>query len=255
MASGAVLRIGGGHEVPIDTPDATTLLERVEAKIAAGESFAVATINLDHVVKLQRDPGFRAAYAAQTFVVADGNPIVWTCKLAGTPVSLTPGSELVEPLCALAARMGVPVGLLGSTQEVLDQAAETLELRHPGLKVVARISPPFGFEPESAQADACLDALAASGARLCLLALGAPKQERLAARGVARVPATGFVSVGAGVDFIAGAQVRAPAWVRRIAMEWLWRMLSNPGRLAKRYAQCAAVLPGLFLRAAAAKKG
>ena len=77
------------------------------------------------------------------------------------------------------------------------------------------------------------------------LALGAPKQEILAARGLTLQPALGFVSIGAGLDFIAGAQTRAPLWVRRIAMEWAWRMASHPRRLARRYLDCAAILPGL----------
>ena len=55
----------------------------------------------------------------------------------------------------------------------------------------------------------------------------------------------GFVSIGAGLDFLAGSQTRAPAWVRAIAMEWLWRMLANPRRLALRYLRCALILPGL----------
>ena len=103
----------------------------------------------------------------------------------------------------------------------------------------------FGFDPEGPAATACLDELAASGARLCLLALGAPKQEILAIRGAERLPGCGFVSVGAGLDFIAGHQSRAPVWVRRMALEWAWRLATNPRRLARRYLDCALVLPGL----------
>jgi N-acetylglucosaminyldiphosphoundecaprenol N-acetyl-beta-D-mannosaminyltransferase len=145
----------------------------------------------------------------------------------------------------LAARLGTPLAFLGSTETVLAAAAERLQADHPGLKVGARLAPPYGFDPESAAADQMLDAVAASGARICLLALGAPKQELLAARGIRRHPQLGFLSIGAGLDFIAGHQTRAPVWVRRIAMEWLWRMLSNPRRLARRYLECALVLPSL----------
>jgi exopolysaccharide biosynthesis WecB/TagA/CpsF family protein len=99
-----------------------------------------------------------------------------------------------------------------------------------------------------------LDELAASGARVCFLALGAPKQEILAARGFARHPGLGFVSIGAGLDFIAGHQTRAPVWVRRIAAEWLWRMLGNPRRLARRYLECIAILPSLTRRAIASRQ-
>lgn len=239
----------GMGRVAITTPDRATLLADIETHLASRQGFALATLNLDHLVKLNQDPAFLAAYLAQSHVVADGNPVVWLQRLAGQPVELIPGSELITPLCAIAARLGVPVGLLGSTQAVLDLAAQRLTFAHPGLTVVARLAPPLGFDPAGAQGEAALHALAAVGARLCFLALGAPKQEILAARGRVVLPEAGFVSIGAGLDFIAGAQVRAPVWVRKIAMEWAWRLMSNPGRLGRRYLNCALILPGLTLQA------
>ena len=232
------------HRIAVNMPDRTALLAEVGRRLAAGQGFALATINLDHLVKLRRDPVFAAAYAAQDLVVADGNPVVWLSRLARRPVALVPGSELVVPLARQAAQAGVAVALVGSTAPALAAAATALQAQVPGLRVAACIAPPMGFDPDSPQAGALLDELGASGARLVFLALGAPKQERLAARGRVALPQTGFASVGAGLDFLAGTQVRAPVWVRRIAMEWLWRMLSNPRRLARRYAECALILPG-----------
>ncbi|HEY6918052.1 MAG TPA: WecB/TagA/CpsF family glycosyltransferase, partial [Tabrizicola sp.] len=155
---------------------------------------------------------------------------------------------------ALAARLDTPLAFLGSTAPVLEAAAVALKAANPGLRVAACLAPPYGFDPESATADAMLDEIAASGARLCLLALGAPKQELLAARGLQRHPQLGFLSIGAGLDFIAGHQTRAPVWVRKIAMEWLWRMLLSPRRLARRYLDCALVLPGLAGTAVKARR-
>jgi N-acetylglucosaminyldiphosphoundecaprenol N-acetyl-beta-D-mannosaminyltransferase len=229
------------------------LLADLDAAFAKGRGFAVATLNLDHLVKMARDPGFADAYRAQTHVVADGNPVVWLRVLMRRPVDLVPGSELITPLSALAAARRVPVALYGSNQATLDLAADRLMADHPGLTVAARIAPSFGFDPMGPVAEADLARLAASGARLVFLALGAPKQEILAARGLALQPALGFVSIGAGLDFIAGTQVRAPLWVRRIAMEWLWRMASHPRRLARRYWDCALILPGLARAAWAAR--
>ena len=235
--------------VLITTPTRTALLAQIEAMLAARQGFALATLNLDHLVKLRRDPAFRAAYAAQTHVVADGNPVVWLQRLAGRPVELVPGSELIMPLVAMAARLGVPVALLGSTAETLALTSARLLADHPGLTISACIAPPQGFDPASPAGEATLTQLAATGARLCFLALGAPKQEVLAARGHALLPQTGFVSIGAGLDFIAGTQKRAPLWVRRIAMEWLWRMTLSPRRLSRRYLDCALILPSLALSA------
>jgi N-acetylglucosaminyldiphosphoundecaprenol N-acetyl-beta-D-mannosaminyltransferase len=239
--------------VAITTPTRPALLAEVEALLIARKGFALATLNLDHLVKLGRDPAFRAAYAAQSHVVADGNPVVWLQRLAGRPVDLVPGSELITPLVAMAARLGVPVALLGSTAETLALTSARLLADHPGLTIAACIAPPQSFDPAGPAGEATLTKLATTGARLCLVALGAPKQEILAARGQVLLPQTGFVSIGAGLDFIAGTQKRAPLWVRRIAMEWLWRTALSPRRLARRYLDCALILPGLALNAWAAR--
>ncbi len=231
-----------------------TLMEEIEGALQARTGFALATLNLDHIVKLQRDPDFRAAYLAQTHVVADGNPIVWLSRQAGRAVELIPGSELVVPLAQMAARLRVPVAFLGSTTQTLDAADQALQAQCPGLEIVCKIAPPYGFDPDGEAAEAALAKIANSGAGLCFLALGAPKQERLAARGRALAPQCGFVSIGAGLDFIAGTQKRAPLWVRKLALEWVWRMLGNPGRLAVRYMACIAILPGLIRTARHARK-
>jgi exopolysaccharide biosynthesis WecB/TagA/CpsF family protein len=221
------------------------LMEDLRKRIACGQGFGVATMNLDHAVKLRRDSAFRRAYAAQTHVTADGRPIVWLSQLAGRPVGLVTGSDLVEPLVGLCAGLGAPVAILGSTHAALGEAAQRLQSRYPGLEIAALLSPPMDFDPEDTAADELIGELFRSGARVCLLALGAPKQEIFAARALQALPGTGFVSVGAGVDFVAGTQTRAPRLVQAVALEWLWRLSGNPRRLFRRYASCAAILPGL----------
>lgn len=238
-----------GGPLRITHPERAALLAEIETRLRAGTGFTLATLNLDHLVKLRRDRAFLAAYRAHSHVVADGNPVIWLSRLAGRRIELIPGSELITPLAAIAARCAVPVALLGSTPETLAAAAAALETAHPGLEVRGRISPAFGFDPEGPEAEAAIEELRASGAGLCFLALGAPKQEILAVRAARALPGCGFVSIGAGLDFIAGSQVRAPAWVRAAAMEWAWRMLGNPRRLGLRYASCFAILPGLGLGA------
>ncbi len=238
----------------VNVPTRAALLAQIADHLDAGKGFAIATLNLDHIVKLRNHAEFRQAYRAHTHVVADGNPIVWLSRLAGySDVRLVPGSELIEPLASLAVSKKASVAFLGSTEQVLLRAAVRLATHHSGLQVTACLSPEFGFDPHSAAADAMLDSLAASGARICFLALGAPKQEILAARGLLRHPHLGFVSIGAGLDFIAGHQTRAPVWVRKIAMEWLWRLLTNPRRLARRYLDCLVILPRLTYSALVAR--
>ena len=160
-----------------------------------------------------------------------------------------PGSDLVLPLVAAATQAGRPVAILGTTETALAAATARIAAMVPGVTFGPCIAPPQGFDPEGPAARAMLAQVAASGPCLCLLALGAPKQERLAALGRQLAPQAGFASVGAGIDFLAGHQRRAPAWVRLLAMEWLWRAMSQPRRLIPRYAACAAILPGQVLQA------
>lgn len=241
--------------VTVTVPTRQALLHDLRERMRGRLGYTVATINLDHVVKLHRDPAFRTAYCGHSHVTADGNPIVWLSRLAGQPdVELVAGSDISGPVLSLAAAEGVPVALFGSTDAALAAAAAALVERDPSLNIVARISPPFGFDPEGPEADRCIAQLAGSGARLVMLALGAPKQEQFAMRAASRMPEAGFLSIGASLDFFAGSQKRAPAWVRAIAMEWAWRLLGNPRRLFGRYASCFALLPRLTLRALRARR-
>ena len=239
----------GTGDILVNIATRSALETEVRNRLAGGRGFALATLNLDHLVKLADDPGFHAAYQAQDLVVADGNPIVWLSRLAQRPVDLLPGSDLVIPLARLAAQGGHPVALVGSTDESLRRAADALCAAVPGLTVACTIAPPFGFDPVGPAADAIIREVDSSGARLCFIALGAPKQELFAARGRTVAPAVGFASIGAGLDFLAGSQTRAPYWVRRLALEWLWRLLGQPGRMFKRYMHCFRILPGHVLRA------
>ncbi|MGQ0565324.1 MAG: WecB/TagA/CpsF family glycosyltransferase [Gemmobacter sp.] len=239
----------GDTMIDVNHGDRASVLAEVAARLAAGRGFALATINLDHLVKLDRDPSFRTAYAAQDLVVADGNPIVWLSRLARRPVALVPGSDLVLPLIEAAMQAGRPVVILGTTDMTLAAARDSIARHLPGVRFGPLISPPRCFDPDGPAARAMLQQIAAVGPCLCLLALGAPKQERLAAQGRRIAPQAGFASVGAGIDFLAGHQTRAPAWVRRLALEWLWRAMSQPRRLIPRYAACAAILPGQVMQA------
>lgn len=233
-------------EVRVNVPNAAWLLDRVRQALHTRRGVAVATLNLDHVAKLRREPTFRNAYSSHDLVTADGFPIVVAGRLQGLDVERTPGSDLVFPLASLAADLGCSLALVGSTRESLATAGKRLQRDNPGLEIALTVSPPFGFDPLGPGAEQIGRDLRRSGAGLCFLAFGAPKQEILAARLKALAPEVSFVSVGAALDFISGHQVRAPRLFQRLNLEWAWRLFGNPRRLAGRYAQSAAELPGLL---------
>ncbi len=253
-ARGIVYFDVGGQRIAVTHRTRDALFAAVGTRLADGTGFAVATLNLDHLVQLHESPAFVRAYAAHDIVVADGHPVVWMSRLARRPVSLVPGADLVVPVAALAADAGAPVALVGSTSDVLDRAGEAMRAAVPNLDIALTYAPPMGFEPQGQNGEAAIAAIRDSGARLVFLALGAPKQELLAARARPILPQVGFVSVGAGIDFLAGAQRRAPLWLRRLAFEWLWRAVNDPIRLGPRYLRCLAALPGLAVEAYAGRE-
>ncbi len=247
------INVQASQQVQVTVSDRADLLDDLGQYMANGRGFALATLNLDHVVKLRESQAFARAYLTHTHVTADGNPIVWLLRLAGQRVSLIPGSELIVPLTEVAVGQGVSVALVGSTEDTLALAAARLKECIPGVAVVLQLAPPMGFDPTGAEADTVVTAIGDSGAGLCFLALGAPKQEILAARAYATLPGVGFVSIGAGLDFIAGSQRRAPRLVQMLAVEWLWRLAGNPTRFATRYGACLRVLPTLAMTALRAR--
>jgi exopolysaccharide biosynthesis WecB/TagA/CpsF family protein len=233
--------------ITINVPSMDQAVSSIVKATQQGETFSVCTLNLDHVVQLQRRSDFRVAYRRARFVTADGFPIAILGRLAGTPVERTTGADLIAPLCAEAGRRQIPIYLLGSNKLTLHRTARRLIRRYPGLKVVGSYAPGKNFDPYSPEADDAIDLLRTSGARLCFLALGAPKQEIFAARCLDETDGIGFLCIGAGLDFIANTQARAPSFTQKVGLEWAWRMATNPRRLAPRYARCIGIVPRLVI--------
>lgn len=233
------------YSIDINVRSNSELFRILRERFLGKTGFALATLNLDHLTKLPTDIAFADAYNAHDLVVADGRPIVWLSQLARDPVELIPGSDLILPLSRLAQETGTKVALVGSSDEALSGASKALRHDVPGLDIALCHAPPYGFDPEGDGADAICDLLNNSGAGLCFIALGAPKQELFAAHARAKCPKIGFASIGAGLDFLSGHQIRAPQLMRRMALEWLWRLAQDPKRLIPRYAKCFAILPGL----------
>ncbi|MFN3869165.1 MAG: WecB/TagA/CpsF family glycosyltransferase [Hyphomicrobiaceae bacterium] len=252
-AGRAVRSAGNGALAHVDgwKVNIGTEAEAVAAVVGAarrGEYASLFTLNLDHLVKLRTDRAFANAYARARFVTADGAPVVHLARSQSAAITRTTGADLVLPLADAAARCNLPVYLFGSSNAVLGEAGRRLAANTDGaLSIAGSEAPPMGFDPAGAEADKALHRIAASGARICFVALGAPKQEIFAARAADLGIPVVFVCIGAALDFIAGAQVRAPGFMQRHGLEWLWRLATNPRRLATRYAHCAVLYAELAL--------
>jgi exopolysaccharide biosynthesis WecB/TagA/CpsF family protein len=233
---------------PLTTRSPAETIDAILARAQLGQSFTVNTLNLDHLVKLRRDPNFRAAYLNATIVTPDGAPIVWLARQQGAIVKRTTGADLVIPLLKEAARHQLPVYLFGTSAEVLTACTRVLRnLTGDTLNICGAVAPPQDFDVSGLAADEAIATIRATGARIVLVALGAPKQEIFAARALAANIGAGMISVGAALDFIVGAQTRAPVMFQNYGLEWAWRLATNPRRLGLRYAQCAIVLVDLVV--------
>jgi N-acetylglucosaminyldiphosphoundecaprenol N-acetyl-beta-D-mannosaminyltransferase len=213
----------------------------------------VVTPNVDHAVLFQHRIDLRAAYAEASLVLADGAPIVLASRLVNKrrPETVLPervaGSDLVPKLFATADRP-LRVFLLGAAPGVAEKAAGRIEREWPMVEVVGIYSPPMGFEKCEQESARILQAVAAAAPDLLVLGLGAPKQELWIHRHHQKLNAKVALCVGATIDFLAGEKHRSPVWMRRAGLEWAHRVMTEPRRLARRYARDAWVFPRLVLR-------
>lgn len=209
----------------------------------------LTTPNVDHIIRLQKDEEFRKIYEGASLVIADGMPLVWASKLLGKPLKgRVTGSDLFPQLCRLAAFDSKDVFFLGSMPGVAEKAAENLKKRYPGFNLAGFYSPPFGFEKDPAENQKIINLINESKAPILFVALGAPKQEKWTYRHLDAINIKAAFCVGASIDFEAGVVKRAPAWVGKIGMEWLWRLVSDPKRLWRRYLVEDTAFLGLFIK-------
>ena len=225
------IRIGN---VPIDRISFSAALDRIAALVGGTAGGAVFTPNVDHVVTAEDDQEFRAAYLAADLCLVDGQPLVWAAALLGArlPEKIS-GSDLMLPLLQRAAREGWRVYLLGGAEGVAEALSRDLPARL-GVSVCGASSRRISLR-RSAEDEQVARAIAQSGAQLVLVGLGAPKQELWIHRCRPWLGPAVCVAVGASLDFLAGRVKRAPRWVSKAGLEWLFRLLQEPGRLWRRY--------------------
>lgn len=217
--------------------DATGYAECSEAVLALGAARAggmVCVANVHMVMEAFDAPAYRRLVNSAECVTPDGMPLVWALRRQGVPgAGRVYGPDLMLEVCARAEARGAPVGLYGGTPQVLGALRERLCARFPRLEIAFAFAPPFG--PLAPDEDARItDAIEASGAQVVFVGLGCPKQERWMATHRERLSCA-LVGVGAAFDFLAGAKPQAPRWLQRRGLEWLFRLVHEPRRLARRY--------------------
>jgi exopolysaccharide biosynthesis WecB/TagA/CpsF family protein len=193
----------------------------------------VVTANVDHAIRYYHDARFRTLYSKAAYVLLDSRFLVHVVRfLKWQRLRASPGSDLTHAVFDSVLKPDDVTVVVGGTA----QQAEALRARF-GLKALHHIDPPLNFIHDAVAVETCLrDIEAASPFRFCFLAIGSPQQEiiahKLRERGVARGLA---LCVGAAINYLTGAEQRAPLWMQKLGFEWLFRLLQHPRRLAHRY--------------------
>jgi len=209
----------------------------------------VVTPNIDHVVRYQKHSGFRASCDGAALRLADGVPLVWALRLLGQPIrTRVAGSDLLPALCEMAAEEGYTIFLCGGGRGVADRAAANLAERFPGLRIAGTYTPPLMSDHEGCEAKAAVCAVNSAKPDILFVGLGSPKQELWTHRHWDRLHVTLAVCCGAALDYAAGVKARAPLWMQRTGLEWLWRLVHEPSRLWRRYLVQDAAFLSIFVR-------
>lgn len=234
--------------VRFDAVRLNDVLATAESAIDEKRSLRIVTPNTDVMRLLACSPTLRATVANADLVLADGMPLIWTSRLMGSPLpERVTGSSLAVRLLSLAERRGWTVAVCGArpglaraaVQNVLGSAASSLCLTFPD-----------AFDPQSREAEGIIEVIAQARPQVILVGLSFSKQEAFLDRLASRVSPALLLGCGMGVSYMARERQRAPAWVQGWGMEWLFRLVQEPRRLAPRYLRDAVYACRLLATAA-----
>ena len=199
-----------------------------------GESRSIYAANVHMLMEALDSPEFRAIVNNADMVTPDGMPLVWAMRRKGIKdQQRVYGPTLMLHLLAAAGSENIPVGLFGSSEEVLNRLAVRCKEQYPRLNIALQIAPPFHPLTDIEDRE-LVQQINDSGVRLLFVGLGCPKQEYWIAEHRGIITSV-MVGVGAAFDFHAGVIPQAPAWMQRAGLEWLFRLIREPRRLWKRY--------------------
>jgi len=212
-----------------------------------GVSKTVCIANVHMLIEAHRDPQFAAVLKSADLITPDGMPLVWMLRLLGrSRQERVAGPDLLIELCRTAPDANVSLFFLGSQSTILDPMRSRLEKEFPNLAIAGM--EPLPFRPMTAQEDAeIVQKLNASGAGIVLVSLGCPKQERWMAEHQNKVNMV-MIGLGGAFPVFAGIYSRPPRLVQRLGLEWFYRLVQEPKRLWKRYADTIPVFIWLAIK-------
>jgi N-acetylglucosaminyldiphosphoundecaprenol N-acetyl-beta-D-mannosaminyltransferase len=217
---------------PVNLAQTVAILEKWRAE-ERREYVCCASVH--GVMEAQRDPEIRSALSRSGLTTGDGMPLVWWCQRSGySDAGRVCGSDLLWAMCERAPQRGHRHFFYGGSPRVVETLVLRLMQRFPGLVVAGYRSPPF--RPLTQEEDAAdVEAINETRPDFVWVGLGMPKQEKWMTQHVGKIQAAALLGVGAAFDFVAETKLRAPLWMQRSGLEWLFRLMTEPRRLARRY--------------------
>ena len=214
-----------------DRIDLNIAFRRVTERWSAEPFAYVSTPNVDHLVRLRKDPHFAAVYAQSWLTICDSRVLELLARISDEPVNVATGADLTKRLFEEAILPETPITVIGTDEKCISYLKS-----HYGLKRVNWYQPPMGLRHKPEEIAKCAQFIADHPARYVFICVGSPQQEMVAAACVERGDCIGVgLCVGASLDFISGKAQRAPKWMQRHRLEWLHRLCTEPQRMWKRY--------------------
>jgi len=219
----------------IDKIDLAGAVAQIDTFVQRRTPRQVVTVNVDFLRLADEQAAFRSLINSADLSVPDGMPLLWGARLLGDPlIERVTGVELISECARLAAEKDYKIFLLGAGAGVAEQAAVVLRGRYPGVRIIGTYAPPMG--PLSADENEKMVRLVQEmQPDMLFVAFGAPRQDEWIRQNMGRLDVPVCMGVGGSFDFLAGRTRRAPLWMQRCGLEWLYRVVQEPGRLWKRY--------------------
>lgn len=231
--------------IPVQAETLDLAIDRVDKAVSSGRHLHIGVVNASKIVNMRRNPALRESVLESDVVYADGMSVVWASRILGRALpSRVTGIDLMHGILERGQSRGYRVFCLGATQEVLDKVCDEFRTMYPGVTIAGAHD---GYFSESEEEEVALQ-IARSDADILFVAITSPKKENFMARWGEVCDVKVVHGVGGSFDVVAGLVARAPEQWQRLGMEWLYRVLQEPGRLWKRYLVTNTVFLSIVLR-------